>query len=111
MGFFPTEAHINKLRSNLDYMRSYGMNLTTSENLAQKVNKVYMNKYNLSPANIHEDVSKREGETIKVDDKIISRGCVLNNSNFSVIKINKNSVITALAKDEAQKLNIKLMKE
>lgn len=111
MGFFPTEAYRNKLRSNLDYMRNYGINLTTSENLAQKVNLVYMNKYNLSSAKTYQNVLENEGKMIKVDDKIISRSCVLNNNNFSVIKINKDSVITALAKEEADKLNIKIMKE
>lgn len=123
MGFYPTEAYKNKLRSHLECMRSYGINLTTSENLAGKVNKVFMEKYHLPVAEIHKDVLSNEeqeqkrlpsvhkGEVIRIDDKVISRSCILNNSNFSIIRINKDSVITALAREEAEKLNIKLMKE
>lgn len=109
MGLHATEPFKNKLRHNLDLLRSYGIDTTISENLADKVNKALKKRYGVQKSDTDETI--KDHKAIKVDGKVISRSCILNNSNFSVIKVDKNAVVTDLAADEATKLNIKLIKE
>ncbi len=110
-GFNVNEAYKEKLRNNMMALRSYGIKLTTSENLAEKVNNSFSYKYskpNLKSDKVLADDVHKE---IWLKDKIISRGCIIDNNSFSIIKIDKNAVITDLAKEEAARLNIKLIKE
>jgi flavoprotein len=109
MGFNATEPYKDKLRNNLDLLRSYGIDTTVSENLADKVNQVLKRSYGIKK--IDTDKPIKNYSAIKVDEKVISRSCILNNSNFSIIKVDKNAVVTDLAAEEAAKLNIKLIKE
>lgn len=109
MGFHATEPYKNKLRHNLDLLRSYGIDTTISENLAEKVNKALKRSYGIQKPSTGETITNYKA--IKVDAKVISRSCILNNSNFSVIKVDKNAVVTNLAAEEAAKLNIELIKE
>ncbi len=108
MGFHATESYRDKLRNNLDLLKSYGINTTVSENLAGKVNQVLRSCMSRE-SDAGETV--KNYKSVKVDGKVISRSCILNNSNFSVIKVDKNAVVTDLAAEEATKLNIKLIKE
>lgn len=109
MGFHATEPYRNKLRNNLDLLKSYGIDTTISENLSDKVNRVLEKSCEIKKPDTGEHIKNHSA--IKVDGKVISRSCILNNSNFSVIKVDKNAVVTDLAAEEATKLNIKLIKE
>lgn len=108
MGFHVTEAYKDRLRSNLDILRSYGILLTTSENLEKKVSSSLMKEYGAFVKNA--DMA-RPGRSGLLQDRVISRGCVLKNSGFSEIRIRRDALVTDLARDEAAKLNIKFVKE
>ncbi len=126
MGFHVTEAYKAKLRSNLETLRSFGVILTTSKNLAHKANKVFYSKYSFS--NDHKDEVKKapkqtakeivydakpqaEGQTIKLDKNIISKSDIVINQRYKIITVKKNALVTALAKDEAYKRGITIMVE
>lgn len=114
LGFCVTEAYKEKLRGHLTTMESFGVNLTIAENLEKKVNVIslknigllYKGNYLKNEINM-----KYIDKIVTIKEKVINRGCISNNRDYSIIKVNKNSVITKLAKDEAEKLNIKIIKE
>lgn len=126
MGFHVTEAYKAKLRSNLEDLRSFGVILTTSKNLAHKANKVFYSKYSFS--NDHKDEGRKvskpaaknmacdakpqmEGQAIKLDKNIISKSDIVINQRYKVITVKKNALVTALAKDEAYKRGITILAE
>lgn len=124
-----TTAYKNVLRGNLEKIKDFGVTLTTSENLFYKVEK----KKNLSNKNIvDKDIKEKDkpqqksnskenmcnikddkkGENYKIIDKqLISRSDIYENKNCSKILINKNSLITGLAIDEAKRFNIDIIKQ
>lgn len=126
MGFHVTEAYKAKLRSNLEDLRSFGVILTTSKNLAHKANKVFYSKYSFS--NDHKDEAKKasepvikniardmkpqtEGQAMKLDKNIISKSDIVINQNYKTVIVKKNALVTALAKDEAYKRGITILVE
>ena len=48
---------------------------------------------------------------IKLDKKVISRADVYENRGYNYIFVDKGSLITDLAKEEAKKLNLKIKQE
>lgn len=126
MGFHVTEAYKVKLRSNLEDLRSFGVILTTSKNLAHKANKVFYSKYSFS--NDHKTETKKtpektakniacdlkpqtEGQTVKLDKNIISKSDIVINQRYKTIIVKKGTLVTALAKDEAYKRGITIVIE
>lgn len=123
-----TEAHKNVLRNNLATLKSYGVVLTKSENIDYKVNKIFKDKYSLSnnTSSNESKNSSKKGSNLKennlskynhnlesevfLDKKIISRIDIFQNSNYKNIKVNKNAIITDLAREEAVRLKINLLK-
>lgn len=103
---YTTQAYKNALRNNLELIKSYGILLTISENLDYKVEKAVSNislkTQNNSPQKINE---------VKIDKKIISRSDIYENKNYNTIVINPECLITDLARDEAKKYKIKLIKK
>ena len=116
-------AYKNKLKNNLETIKSYEIELTTSENLFYKVEKY--SKKNLNTNNlVINNQSKNNKKTIdlkqpqdknslyiKLDKKVISRADVYENRGYNYIFVDKGSLITDLAKEEAKKLNLKIKQE
>ena len=105
-----TDAYKNTLRNNLEVIRSYGLLLTTSQNLYYKVQKNYSNPSHKSQISSPTKLDKVNNE-VKIDKKIISRKDIYENKDCNTIFINLDSLITDLARDEAKKYNIKLIKK
>ena len=113
-------AYKNKLKNNLE---SYEIELTTSENLFYKVEKYSkknLNTNNLVINNQSKDNKKtidlkqpqdKNSLYIKLDKKVISRADVYENRGYNYIFVDKGSLITDLAKEEAKKLNLKIKQE
>lgn len=112
LGFNVTESYKKALKNNLDILTHYGIKLTTADNLAETANLFFKKSFIKEVKKDKESCidENTEDKIIFVKDSVISRGCIINNSNFSVIKVYKNAVITDLAREEAAKLNIKLIK-
>lgn len=108
-GFHVSEAYKDRMRNNLEILKSYGIHLTTSENLADKANSILLKSYGINLRDTNSGSSAQRA--IRLKEKIISRSCILSNSGFSVIKVGTDAIVTDLARDEAAKLNIKIMKE
>lgn len=131
MGFHVTEAYKVKMRSNLESLRSYGMTLTTSKNLAHKANKVFSSKYSFSndhssgatatttqvklesskTQGVKKESTKVQGQTVKLNKNIISKSDIVINQQYSTIVVDRKALVTALAKDEAYKRGIKITVE
>lgn len=113
----------NKLKNNLETIKSYEIELTTSENLFYKVEKYSkknLNTNNLVINNQSKDNKKtidlrqpqdKNSLYIKLDKKVISRADVYENRGYNYIFVDKGSLITDLAKEEAKKLNLKIKQE
>ncbi|WP_455542164.1 flavoprotein [Intestinibacter sp.] len=120
-----TQAYKNRLVNNLETIKSYGIDLTTSENLFYKVEKYSkknLNTNNLSVNNqnqidkqpeVVENKLPQEKNllSVKLDKKVISRADVYKNRGYNCIFVDKGSLITDLAYEEAKKLKLKIMKE
>ncbi len=130
MGFHVTEAYKAKLRSNLEDLRSFGIVLTTSKNLAHKANKVFYSKYSFSndcKTEIKKEStasqtkeskgaacdlkSQAKSQAVKLDKKIISKSDIVINQQYQTIIVQKGALVTALAKDEAYKRGITVIVE
>lgn len=123
-----SDFHKKRLSNNLEILRSYNIKLSSSEKLYKNVNKILLKSFNLYKSNkfINEvyvsngdKVVSSNAEPKTVDDissirlnkKVLSRKDIWDNKKFSTIFIKKNTLITDLARDEAQRLNITLTKE
>lgn len=116
-------AYKNKLKNNLETIKSYEIELTTSKNLFYKVEKYSkknLNTNNLVINNQSKDNKKtidlkqpqdKNSLYIKLDKKVISRADVYENRGYNYIFVDKGSLITDLAKEEAKKLNLKIKQE
>ena len=116
-------AYKNKLKNNLETIKSYEIELTTSENLFYKVEKYSkknLNTNNFVIINQSKDNKKtidlkqpqdKNSLYIKLDKKVISRADVYENRGYNYIFVDKGSLITDLAKEEAKKLNLKIKQE
>lgn len=96
---YTTEAYKNTLRNHMEVLKSYGITFTTSENLAYKVEKIVLNN------------NSQRSNSIKIDKRVISRSDIYENKNYNTIIINQKCLITDLARDEAKRHKIKLIKE
>ena len=123
-----SDFHKKRLSNNLEILRSYNIKLSSSEKLYKNVNKILLKSFNLYKSNkfINEvyvsngdKVVSSNAEPKTVDDissirlnkKVLIRKDIWDNKKFSTIFIKKNTLITDLARDEAQRLNITLTKE
>ena len=121
MGFKVTEAYKVRLRNNLEALRDYGIVLTSSKNLAHKVNKVLSGSFSFSnshktKAAIKDDPKKPAakpiaGGSIRLDKNVISRNDIILNRQYKTIIVSKRTNVTALAQDEAYRYGIKIVKE
>ncbi|MDO4554269.1 MAG: flavoprotein [Lachnospiraceae bacterium] len=121
MGFKVTEAYKVRLRSNLEALQDYGIVLTSSKNIANKVNKVLSGSFRFSNSHkteaVSEDNKKKakavssSGGTLRLDKNIISRNDIILNRQYKTIVVNKRANVTALAQDEAYRLGVTIVKE
>ena len=121
-----SDFHKKRLSSNLEVLREYNIKLTSSENLYEKVNKTLFKSFDLyksksssiSKVNSNIEISKKAAPkadksslSIKINKKVLSRRDIWDNKMYNTIFLSRNTLITDLARDEAQRLNIKLLKE
>ncbi|MGL5313486.1 MAG: flavoprotein [Peptostreptococcaceae bacterium] len=115
------------LKNNLISLKQHGIVTTKSENIDYKVSKIFKNIYGL---NKQTNIAKQDklnnnkfevktntsckiennSNEVYLDKKIISRVDIYENRKFKSIRLNKNSIITDLAKEEALRLKINLLK-
>lgn len=123
-----SDFHKKRLSNNLEILRSYNIKLSSSENLYKNVNKILLKSFNLYKSNkFIKEVYVSNGDkvvssnaepktvddisSIRLNKKILSRKDIWDNKKFSTIFVKQNTLITDLARDEAQRLNITLTKE
>lgn len=109
MGFTPTESYKAKLRQNMETMRSYGIDLTLSENLYRKTNKIFLRTLGISETKEIKE-SFGNNKSIDIQSRVITRSTILDYSIYDVLNLRDDSIITDLAKEEANKRNINLIK-
>ena len=123
-----SDFHKKRLSNNLEILRSYNIKLSSSEKLYKNVNKILLKSFNLYKSNkFIKEVYVSNGDkvvssnaepktvddisSIRLNKKILSRKDIWDNKKFSTIFVKQNTLITDLARDEAQRLNITLTKE
>jgi hypothetical protein len=125
IGFNITDKHKAKLRSNLVELVTYGMNLTTAENLAGKIDKVFCSDFGLVFDDPYEDDPFDEDAPacrcakscapapaeVRIDKKVVGRTDIMEHAGSSIIIVNKDAIVTGLAKDEASTRCIKIIQE
>ena len=117
-----SETQKSILRKNLESIKLYGVDTTTSNNLYHKVKN--NSEHNINNVNNTKGISiesksnidnknkyniDKENE-IYINKRIINRIDIYENRKYKNIKINKNSIVTDLANEEAIHLHINLIK-
>lgn len=105
-----TEYHKQVLRSNLEKIKNYGIILTTSENLAHKVIDKKSKKIDRQNFNKRQEKIRKDETSIKINKNLISRSDIYENRKYKTIIVNKSALITDLARDEAKRFEIKIIK-
>ncbi|AOR23564.1 phosphopantothenate--cysteine ligase [Clostridium taeniosporum] len=115
-------SYMNMINKNLDKLKSYGIELMNSNNISNLVlNEQYIinSKLNKDIINANEIISKNlvdkkgiyeNNSEIEIYKKVISSEDISNNSKDEKIVVPSNSIITALAQDLADELNIEIIK-
>jgi hypothetical protein len=121
IGFKVTDAYKARMRRNLEDLQDYGIVLTVNANLCHKVNKVYQASFdfpipdsgeNACPAATAKAVqSVSQGGSVKLDKRVIGRIDIARYLNCETIMVRSDAVITGLARDEALKRGITIVKE
>lgn len=127
LGFKVSDAYKARMRRNLEDLRDYGIVLTVNANLCHKVKKVYESGFNFpKPGSDREPAGKAQKTGgakdfsvqaapvkagIKLDKKVIGRIDIACNLNCETIIVRSDALVTALARDEAQKRGISIVKE
>lgn len=121
-----SDFYKKRLSLNLEALKNYNIKLTSSENLYMKVNKTLFKSFDLDKSNASSiakvnsniEINKKakyktdkNSPFIKINKKILSRRDIWDNKVYNTIFVSPNTLITDLARDEAQRLNIKLLKE
>ena len=130
IGFKVTDAYKARMRSNLEAIQSYGINLTVDRNLCQKVNKVYTASFDFpvpgsdakpEPKTTKEATTKPacgcmvaktvESKSIRLDKKVIGRVDIAKNARYQTIVVGSDALVTGLASDEAYNRGITIIRE
>ena len=130
IGFKVTDAYKARMRSNLEAIQSYGINLTVDRNLCQKVNKVYTASFDFpvpgsdakpEPKTTKESTTKPacgcmvaktvESKSIRLDKKVIGRVDIAKNARYQTIVVGSDALVTGLASDEAYNRGITIIRE
>ena len=130
IGFKVTDAYKARMRSNMEAIQSYGINLTVDRNLCQKVNKVYTASFDFpvpgsdakpEPKTTKEATTKPacgcmvaktvESKSIRLDKKVIGRVDIAKNARYQTIVVGSDALVTGLASDEAYNRGITIIRE
>jgi len=123
LGFKVTDAYKARMRRNLEDLQAYGIVLTVNANLCHKVNKVYENSFPFpkpgsdsesSPSQPACSVKMQvvpERGSVKLDKKVVGRIDIAGCLNCETILVRSDAVVTGLARDEASKRGIRIVKE
>lgn len=109
MGFLATEAYKARLRQNIETMREFGINLTISENLYVKTNRIFLRQFNMSESKSTKDTFLKT-KAVNINSRVVTQSTILENAMFDTLNLRKDSIITDLAKEEAKRRKIKLIK-
>lgn len=131
IGFRVTDAYKARMRSNLEAIQSYGINLTVACKLCQKINKVYTASFDFpvpgsdvkpemkekeqqasKPAVCGCTVNKTvESKSIRLDKKVIGRVDIAKNARYQTIVVGSDALVTGLANDEAYNRGITIVRK
>ena len=121
MGFRVTEAYKVRLRNNLEALRDYGIVLTSSKNIANKVNKVLSSSFSFAGSGEKEtavqdnkpsiQTKPTAGGRVRIEKNVISRNDIICHRQYKTIIVGKRAAVTALAQDEAYRYGITIVKE
>jgi hypothetical protein len=121
IGFKVTDAYKARMRRNLEDLQAYGIILTVNANLCHKVNKVYNASFDFPKPDSGKEACSAapavkmqlmsSGGSIKLDKRVIGRIDIARHLNCETIMVRSDAVITSLARDEALKQGINIVKE
>jgi hypothetical protein len=116
-----TDAYKARMRRNLEDLQDYGIVLTVNANLCHKVNKVYTASFDFAKPGSDKDTAcqvqapgsqqKSAGGSAKLDKKVIGRIDIARYLNCETIMVRSDALITGLARDEALKRGINIVRE
>lgn len=121
IGFKVTDAYKARMRRNLEDLQAYGIVLTVNANLCHKVNKVYKSSFSFPVPDSGKEACSAApavsmkvipaGGNVRLEKKVIGRIDIARNSNCDTIMVRSDAIITGLARDEALKWGINIVKE
>lgn len=107
LGYRFTPAMKEKLRANIERMRSFGATLATADTLAERTVKAL----GLADTGQQRKVQQPEPAQVACNSRVISRQAVAAVPQGGVLRIPKGSMVTQLAEDTARTRGIALIKE
>lgn len=110
MGFSPTESYKSRLRENINTMREYGIHITIGENLYTKTSRIFSKPYGRLQSTKAEK-SSINPKVSNIESRVITRTTILENAMYDVLNLRRDSIITDLAREEAERHNIHLIKD
>ena len=128
IGFKVTEAYKKRMRSNLEALQEFGINLTVDANLAKKVNMIYTASFDFPAPGSDKEAKQEKPQTkscgcsvkapeavtdssVKLEKKVIGRVDIAKNARYSTIIVSKDALVTGLASDEAYNRGITIVKQ
>ena len=124
IGFEVTEAYKKKMRDHLVSLISYGIHLTTAKSLFEKVDKVFCSDFDYVLDDPYDEDYPEPSTScgcapkdvpaskeVRIGKKVIGRIDVMENAGCKTIIVDKDAIVTGLAKDEAQTRCIKIVHE
>lgn len=131
IGFSVTEAYKARMRRNLEDLKDYGIILTVNSNLCHKVTKVYESSFAFSREDIEKQavqevpqpepavdsgkktcqVMPETGGSTRIEKNVISRIDIAKCQGYGTVVVSKGTIVTDLAKDEAMKRGIQIVRE
>lgn len=125
LGFEVTDAYKAKLRSNLADLITFGIVLTTNENLHDKVDEVFRANFSFPSFDEAEEepepvkecscgCGQPDGDNVgvvRIDKKVVGRMDIACYGNCAKIIVRKDAIVTQLAKDAAQQTGAMIVRE
>jgi len=134
LGFNVTEAYKARMRRNLEDLKSYGIVLTINSNLCHKLTKVYESSFAFKREDIEKKANGQSapapeapaeseecpscsvmpdgaGENTRIDKNVVSRVDIATVKGCGTVIVGKTAVVTDLARDEAYRRGIVIIRE
>jgi hypothetical protein len=122
IGFHVNDAYKTRMRGHLVDLISFGINLTTAQSLFEKVDKVFCSDFEYVLDDPYDEdfpaikcgctaKAEPENKEVRIGKKVLGRVDVMENAGCKTIIVGKDTIITGLAKDEAQTRCISIIQE